>query len=102
MNIGTSSICTCRSLNVYHPYFASNGGAYATFVEALARNGPLRDALTVSDAVDVVWTLTSAEVHRLLTVDRGWSGDRYEEWLADSLVALLLPETPGSLLPHDE
>ena len=63
------------------------------FVEALTRNGPLRAGLTVSEAVDVVWTLTSPEVHRLLTVDRGWSADRYESWLVDSLVVLLLPET---------
>jgi hypothetical protein len=38
-----------------------------------------------------VWALTSAEVHRLLTVDRGWSGDRFEDWLNDALVRLLLP-----------
>jgi hypothetical protein len=62
------------------------------FVEALASNGPLRTGLPVADAVDEVWTLTSAEVHRLLTVDRGWSGDRYETWLVDTLAAVLLPE----------
>lgn len=65
------------------------------FVEALTRNGPLRPGFDVSEAVDVVWTLTSAEVHRLLTVDRGWSGDRYETWLADSLTILLLPQPSG-------
>lgn len=62
------------------------------FVEALIGNGPLRDGLAVADAVDEVWTLTSAEVHRLLTVDRGWPGDQYEVWLVDTLAALLLPE----------
>jgi len=61
------------------------------FVEALAGNGPLRAHRGVSEAVDEVWTLTSAEVHRLLTVDRGWSADRYEDWLVDTLAALLLP-----------
>lgn len=63
------------------------------FVEALTRNGPLRTGLDPAEAVDVVWTLTSADVHRLLTVDRGWSGDRYETWLVKSLVVLLLPES---------
>jgi hypothetical protein len=38
-----------------------------------------------------VWTITSAEEHRLLTVDRGWSAERYRTWLAGSLTSLLLP-----------
>lgn len=61
------------------------------FVEALARNGALRAGLDTDTAAETVWTLTSAEVHRLLTVDRGWPGDHYEAWLAVSLVALVLP-----------
>jgi len=65
------------------------------FVEALTRNGPLRATLDLSDAVDMVWTLTSAEVHRLLTVDRGWSTDHYRDWLVESIVALLVPEARG-------
>jgi TetR/AcrR family transcriptional regulator, regulator of autoinduction and epiphytic fitness len=61
------------------------------FVEAVASNGPLREGLPPEEAVDVVWTLTSAEVHRLLTGERGWSGKRYERWLAGTLERLLLP-----------
>ena len=38
-----------------------------------------------------MWTITSAEVHRLLTRDRGWSAERYETWLAETLDTLLLP-----------
>lgn len=63
----------------------------AFFVEALLNNGPLRLNLTAEQATDTVWTLTSAEVHRLLTVDRGWPGERYEQWLAETLTTLLLP-----------
>lgn len=55
------------------------------FVEALARNGALRAGLDTDTAAETVWTLTSAEVHRLLTVDH------YEAWLEVSLVALVLP-----------
>ena len=61
------------------------------FVEWLAGNGPLRPGLSVADGADIVWTITSAEVFRLLTVHRGWSGDRYEEWLGETLITLLLP-----------
>jgi AcrR family transcriptional regulator len=60
------------------------------FVRWLAANAPLRDGLTVEDAGETTWALTSAEVHHLLTVDRGWSDDRYEAWLRDTLATLLL------------
>jgi AcrR family transcriptional regulator len=61
------------------------------FVEWLARNGPLRPGLSRPEASETVWALTSPDLHRLLTVDRGWPGDRYEQWLGDSLIAVLLP-----------
>ncbi len=62
-----------------------------TMVQHVASNGPLRDGLTPAQAADTVWTLTSAEVFRLLTGDRGWTRDQYIAWLADSLIRLLLP-----------
>ncbi|HEY8322841.1 MAG TPA: helix-turn-helix domain-containing protein [Ktedonobacterales bacterium] len=63
----------------------------AVFVEWVRRNGPLRAGLSTEQAADTVWTLSSAEVHHLLTVDRGWAPERYEQWLSDALIALLLP-----------
>ena len=59
-----------------------------TFVHALAANGPLR--LEPEAALDSVWALASPDLHRLLTRTRGWSRERYCEWLAESLAALLL------------
>ena len=59
-----------------------------TFVQALAANGPLR--LEPEAALDTVWALASTDEHRLLTGTRGWSRERYREWLAGSLAALLL------------
>ncbi len=61
------------------------------FVGWLAENGPLRSGLDSGTAAESIWALTSAEMHRLLTVDRGWSGDRYEQWLSDILEQYLLP-----------
>jgi TetR/AcrR family transcriptional regulator, regulator of autoinduction and epiphytic fitness len=61
------------------------------FVQWVLQNGPLRTGLSTEDAVDIVWTLSSAEVHQLLTMDRSWSREHYEQWLADTLVLLLLP-----------
>ena len=63
----------------------------ARVVGWVAANGPLRDGLSMDDAADVVWTLTSADVHRLLTADSGWTEERYERWLGDTLIASLLP-----------
>jgi AcrR family transcriptional regulator len=60
-------------------------------VERILANGALRDGVNKAQATDIIWTLTSAEVFRLLTVDRTWSKEQYIEWLADSLKRLLLP-----------
>jgi AcrR family transcriptional regulator len=60
------------------------------FISWVAANGPLRDGLTEDDAAAVVWTLTSPEVHLLLRVQRGWTTERYEAWLANTLTRTLL------------
>lgn len=61
------------------------------FVEWVAQQGPLRADVSVAEAAESVWALTSAEVHHLLTVQRGWSEERYERWIGDTLIAMLLP-----------
>jgi AcrR family transcriptional regulator len=63
----------------------------AVFVGWVEHNGPLRAGLSAEEAVDTVWTLSSAEVHQLLRVDRGWTAEQYEQWLTATLTALLLP-----------
>ena len=59
-------------------------------VDALAANGPLR--LEEDEALETVWALTSPELHQLLIRVRGWTRQRYRDWLAASLAQLLLPE----------
>jgi AcrR family transcriptional regulator len=61
------------------------------FVVALRTNGELREEVAMSLASETVWAIGSAEVHRLLTVDRGWSAEKYEAWLSDTLIRCLLP-----------
>ncbi|MBZ0289720.1 MAG: TetR/AcrR family transcriptional regulator, partial [Anaerolineae bacterium] len=53
--------------------------------------GSLRQDLTSMQGADIIWTMTSAEIYLLLTVDRGWSKEQYIEWLAESLIRLLMP-----------
>ena len=45
---------------------------------------------TVDDALAVYLTLVLPEVYRTLVLERGWSIDRYEEWLATTLTRDLL------------
>lgn len=61
------------------------------FVAALLSNGPLQEGLTLDDAAETVWALSSGEVYTLLVTDRGWSVDRYRQWLANALTRLLIP-----------
>ena len=58
-------------------------------VTALDATGALDPALGKSEAADIVYALLSPDVHRILTVERGWPADRYERWIARSLEALL-------------
>ena|SRR5215216_2568413 len=60
-------------------------------VQQIAVNGPFRENISREDAINTVWTLTSPEVFLLLTQDRGWSKEKYAEWLADMLIRALLP-----------
>ena len=58
---------------------------------ALARNRALRPGLRARDAGDVIHALASPELFQLLVVDRKWSPERYERWLAEALTTQLLP-----------
>ena len=59
--------------------------------QRLAAQNALREDLTVEQTAEIIWTITSPEVFSLLTVDRGWSRERYAHWLDDTLARLLLP-----------
>jgi len=59
-------------------------------INLLEEKSALRPELTAAAARDILWTLTSYEIHRCLVVERNWSADRYEKWLGDTLVLALL------------
>jgi AcrR family transcriptional regulator len=58
-------------------------------VAALEANEPL--LLDTDAATETVWAVTSPELHQLLTRQRGWTRNRYCDWLSATLAALLLP-----------
>jgi AcrR family transcriptional regulator len=61
------------------------------FAQALHDEGHLRRGLSAAEARDVLWTLNSAELFQLLVLERSWSPERYGRWVADALIAALLP-----------
>jgi AcrR family transcriptional regulator len=63
----------------------------ARIARSLAHVGALRPELSERDAADIIHALMSPEVYRLLVADRGWSPERYEQWLAQTLAGQLLP-----------
>ena len=58
-------------------------------ITALDAIGALDPGLDKTEAADTVYALLSPDVHRILTVERGWPADRYERWIARSLATLL-------------
>jgi AcrR family transcriptional regulator len=61
------------------------------FITALAGKTPLRDGLDTAMAIDIALALQSPEMYQFLTVRRGWTPARWEQWTADALVTQLLP-----------
>src|SRR6266446_5664690 len=50
----------------------------------------LRPGLNHQTARDIFWMLTGRDVYRMLVRERGWSPQKYQDWLADTLVHSLL------------
>lgn len=59
--------------------------------DVLKEKGPLREPLTPEDAARTIWVLSSAEVRQLLLEHGGLSEEGYASWLAQTLIASLLP-----------
>ena len=58
----------------------------ATVVDRLGDDDPDRAARVR----DTIWTLNSPLLHGLLVTERGWPVERYEDWIARALTALVL------------
>lgn len=59
-------------------------------MSSLAGAGALKPGLSRREAVDRAWMLTGLEMYLAATDGCGWSDDRYERWLAATLVEQLL------------
>ena len=61
------------------------------FARALHDEGHLRPDVPMEEARDLLWTCNSPETYDLLVLQRGWTPERYGRWVADTLIAALLP-----------
>lgn len=77
---------------LWHELEAWRLGGQGRFVGLLAERGHLRPDRSLEEARDLAWTLCSLAVHDLLVLERGWSAERYQGWLASALTSQLLPE----------
>jgi AcrR family transcriptional regulator len=59
-------------------------------IAALHEQEVLRPGLSPEEASDVLWTLTSYDLYRMLVVEQHWEPARYETWLARLLIQHLL------------
>ena len=64
----------------------------------LAATGQLRGDLTVDEVADVLWSMNAAEYYVLLVHDRGWTPQRFGQWLSDAWCRLLLASQ--TMPPH--
>lgn len=60
------------------------------YVKKLKKEKSLVKGLTLQKARDILWVLTSRDMYRMFVVERGWTSDEYEKWLAQLLIKSLL------------
>jgi AcrR family transcriptional regulator len=49
-----------------------------------------RSGLELDDARRILWMYTSRDVYRMMVHEGGWTPDRYQQWLSDTLVHALV------------
>ncbi len=75
---------------VWHDVAERRAANMRRLARDLHDTGRLRRDLAIDEVADIIWATNSPELWILLTADRGWTPTRYEEWLGDTWVRLLL------------
>ena len=60
------------------------------FVETLMKDRALLKDLSLSQARDILWAFTGRDIYRMFVIERGWTSEEYEKWLAQLLIKTLL------------
>lgn len=61
-----------------------------TYAKWIAARGPLR--VSTRRAGEIIWTLASPDVGRMLCDELGWTQSQHGRWLSDTLARTLLPD----------
>jgi AcrR family transcriptional regulator len=61
-----------------------------TVMSSALTTGRLRPGTSPADAVSSIWAMTGTDLYNQLVSGRRWTPARYEEWLKDALVNMLL------------
>lgn len=71
--------------------------------QILTDRGALKPGLTSTEAADILWLLNDPGVYHRLVIEQKWDPDRYQNWLADALISLLIPSSyqPAAVPPQD-
>ena len=66
----------------------------------LFKAGKAKRGLSLDEARRILWMYTSRDVYRMLVIEGGWTPDRYEQWLEQTLVAALVEGGGGGWRPR--
>ena len=61
-------------------------------IKKMKTEGSLAKGLSLAKARDVFWAVTGRDMYRLLVIERAWTSEQYEDWLAKTLPSLLMNE----------
>jgi AcrR family transcriptional regulator len=62
----------------------------AQLTPVLKDPGRLRRGVSPADAIGTIWAMTGTDLYNQLVSGRRWTASRYEEWLKDALINMLL------------
>lgn len=65
-------------------------GGFREVMVSLAAKQALKPGLSIEEATDWAWALGSPEIYRMLIRDRGWPPEKYQSWLASTLITSLM------------
>ncbi|BDB63034.1 TetR/AcrR family transcriptional regulator [Rhodococcus sp. C26F] len=81
------------SLTPVWQQLSEEGLAAATMVgRYLMATGQLRDDIEHDEVRDVLWNYLVIDTYERLVLERGWTLDRYADWLARTVIAALCPQ----------
>jgi AcrR family transcriptional regulator len=79
---------------LWETHLAQHRQGAANVIGDLARKGGIRKDLDPETAADIVWLLGPG-TYQMLVHRRGWSPDRFREWLTETYITQLLPPQPS-------